>query len=185
MNWRSVVALAGIAVLALSGCGKTQKGAAELGDAKGSVAGLNWGVPKQWTLKTPTPPMRAASYIVPPASGDAEGGDVAVFYFGADQGGSVDMNIDRWFGQFENAGTPKKDMKDVGGIKVNMVEIAGAYLAPGGPMMSSSGKKDNYKLLGAIVEGPQGLVFFKFTGPAKTVDEQTANFNALVGSISK
>jgi hypothetical protein len=70
-------------------------------------------------------------------------------------------------------------------MKVTNVVITGAYLAPGGPMMQSQGKKDHFKLLGAIVEAPKGRVFFKFTGPEKTVDAAKADFESLVGSITK
>jgi hypothetical protein len=182
-----VALAAGALVLTVGGCGKKQEGSAngELGDVKGNVGGISWGVPKRWTLKQPTPPMRAASYVVPAAQGEPEGGDVAVFYFGSGQGGSIEQNIDRWYGQFDGAPVPTKDTKDVNGIKITTVKIAGSYLAPGGPMMMSTGKKDNYKLLGAIVDGPQGLVFFKFTGSAKTVDAASGEFDALVGSLSK
>ena len=95
------------------------------------------------------------------------------------------MNIDRWIGQFEVAGTPGRSTKDVSGLKVTLVQIAGAYLAPSGPMMESQGKKENFRLLGAIVEGPQGSVFFKYTGPAKTIGASEAEFNAMVESLEK
>jgi hypothetical protein len=52
-------------------------------------------------------------------------------------------------------------------------------------MMESQGKKENYRLLGAIVEAPEGLVFFKFTGPAKTIAAADTEFDALIGSVSK
>jgi len=31
--------------------------------------------------------------------------------------------------------------------------------------------KENFKLFGAIVDTPEGKLFFKMTGPAKTVQE--------------
>jgi hypothetical protein len=129
--------------------------------------------------------MRAATYAIPPAEGDTEQGECAVFYFGNDQGGSVDANIDRWHGQFEGAGAPSRSTKDIGGMPVTFVAIAGAYLAPSGPMMMSSGKKENYRLMGAIVSGPQGSVFFKCTGPAKTIAAAQAEFDAMIGSMTK
>ena len=52
-------------------------------------------------------PMRKATYGIPAAPG-AEAGECGVFFFGKGQGGSVDDNLSRWAGQFENAGTPKK-----------------------------------------------------------------------------
>jgi hypothetical protein len=129
--------------------------------------------------------MRAATYAIPAAQGDSDAAECAVFYFGNDQGGTVDANIDRWVGQFEQAGAPDRGTKDVGGMKVTAVSITGSYLAPSGPMMMPTGKKDNYKLLGAIVEGPQGSVFFKLTGPVKTVDASSGEFDALINSIQK
>lgn len=70
-------------------------------------------------------------------------------------------------------------------MKVWIVKVEGTYLAPGGPLMQSQGKKDGYRLLGAIVEAREGSVFFKFTGPAKTVADAESEFNSLVNSIRK
>ncbi len=52
-------------------------------------------------------------------------------------------------------------------------------------MMQSTGKKAGYRLVGAIVEAPEGNVFFKLTGPAPTVAAAQADFDALVASIQK
>jgi hypothetical protein len=148
-----------------------------------SVAGVSWTVPSKWNAG-PEKPMRVATYNIPAAEGDAEGGELGVFYFGSGQGGNVQMNIDRWFSQFEN-GKPDQSSKEVNGMKVDLVKVAGTYLAPSGPMMQSSGKKSNYRLLGAIVAAPEGSVFFKLTGPAKTIVSAEADFNSLVGSLTK
>ena len=67
----------------------------------------------------------------------------------------------RWTKQFEGAGAPKKGEKTVHGLRVHTIDISGTYLASGGPMMQSQGKKPGYRLTGAIVEAPRGLVFFK------------------------
>jgi hypothetical protein len=170
----------------LPGCRKEggASGQASLGSLKGEVAGITWLVPKRWMAEGERP-MRVATYAVPAAEGDSERAECAVYFFGAGQGGDVNANIDRWFGQFENADAPVKGSREVNGIQVTTVQIAGTYLAPGGPMMASTGKKENYKLLGAIAEGPGGTVFFKMTGPAKTVTAASSEFDALVGSISK
>ena len=149
-----------------------------------SVAGVSWTLPSRWS-EGPQKQMRVATYVVPAVSGDADGGECAVFFFGAGQGGDTQMNIDRWVGQFENAKGPDQSGKEVNGMKVTLVKIAGTYLAPGGPMMQSSGKHENYRLLGAIVAAPEGSVFFKFTGPAKTVASAESDFNSLVQSLTK
>jgi len=69
-------------------------------------------------------------------------------------------------------------------MKVTRVEIAGTYLAPGVDMRSQ-GQLPAWKLLGAIVEGPKGSVFFKFTGPADVVDRSADDFDGLLASVEK
>jgi hypothetical protein len=139
----------------------------------GSAGGVIWKAPSRWAVG-PERSMRAATYMVPAASGDPEGGECAVFFFGPGQGGSVQANIDRWIGQFEqpdgkpSAERAKQNKEVINGLPVTMVDLTGTF-AGGGPMMGTSGKKAGYRLLGAIVEGPQGVVFFKLTGPAATV----------------
>jgi hypothetical protein len=49
----------------------------------------------------------------------------------------------------------------------------------------STGPKKGYALEGAIAEGPRGSVFFKLTGPKKTVVKEKAAFDALVKSLKK
>ncbi|MEK7249654.1 MAG: hypothetical protein AAB209_04445 [Bacteroidota bacterium] len=160
-----------------------QQGAAMSGGSS-AVAGIKWSVPSRWSAG-PEKPMRVATYNIPAADGDGGGGECGVFFFGGGQGGDVEMNISRWVSQFENASAPDRSSKEVNGMKVELVEIAGTYLAPSGPMMQSSGKKENYRLLGAIVAAPEGSVFFKLTGPAKAVAVAENDFNSLVGSLAK
>jgi hypothetical protein len=40
-------------------------------------------------------------------------------------------------------------------------------------------------LLGAIIEGPSGEVFFKLTGPAKTIAAAESEFQAMLKSVKK
>jgi hypothetical protein len=129
--------------------------------------------------------MRVATYAVPAVPGDSEAAECAVYHFGKGQGGGVDENMTRWAGQFE--GTPKADRsaKEVNGLKVNLVQVAGAYLPPAGPAMQPQGRKDNFRLQGAIVEAPEGAVFFKCTGPARTVVSAQPEFEFLIGSMAR
>ncbi len=134
--------------------------------------------------------MRAASYEVPAAPGDSEGGECVAYYFGSGQGGSIPANIERWKSQFQMPDgkpntTVKSGKKAVHGIQVTTVEAAGDYTGMGGPMATSKSVKHGYRLVGAIVEAPQGNVFFKFTGPAKTVAAGLADFDKMIASIQK
>jgi hypothetical protein len=179
-------------IVLLTGCGNKEeennmRQAPSITQGSGggsSAAGVSWTVPGGWKQEGDRP-MRVATYSVPAAEGDAEGGECAVFHFGSDQGGDVAANIQRWVTQFENPSGPDQSASEIQGMKVTSVKIAGTYLAPSGPMMQSAGKKENYRLLGAIVEAPEGSVFFKFTGPAKTVDAASDEFNKMIQSIRK
>lgn len=152
--------------------------------AAASAAGIGWSVPGRWTSGTGNS-MRVATYGVPGAKG-AEAGECAVFFFGPGQGGGVDENVERWTGQFEGeAKAARTDRASVDGLKLTRVQFDGTYLAPGGPAMQSTGKREGYRLLGAIVEAPEGLVFFKLTGPAATLGAAAAEFDGLVASIRK
>ncbi|MGA9116433.1 MAG: hypothetical protein WB626_06640 [Bacteroidota bacterium] len=149
-----------------------------------SVAGIRWNVPGRWSEHPPRQ-MRVATYMVPSPGEGLEAGEVAVFFFGGGQGGDVESNIRRWVGQFENAGEPERSHMEVDGMRVELIELAGVFLAPSGPMMQSSGKKEDYRLMGAIVSAPEGAVFFKFTGPAKTVKAAGEEFRSLIASIQR
>ncbi|WP_208718881.1 hypothetical protein [Corallococcus sicarius] len=153
------------------------------------AGGLTWTAPPEWTAQ-PARAMRAATYKVPAAKGDAEDAELAVFYFGAGQGGAVDANVKRWVAQFQKPDgkpvDPEKDAKTkqekVNGMPVTTVEVKGTY-AGGGPMMGPSAPKPGFKLRGAIVEGPEGALFYKLTGPEKTVNGAEKGFRKLVESV--
>jgi hypothetical protein len=74
------------------------------------------------------------------------------------------------------------DTVTVGGLNITTIDLAGDYLVSGA-MMQVTGKKPGYRLLGAIVEGPEGSVFIKLTGPEETVKSAKSGFDALLKSI--
>jgi len=177
MNLRLAAALGGSLLLAPAAPGVA---AAPL---PASAAGVRWTVPARWTAG-PASAMRVATYAVPAAKG-AAAGECAVFFFGPGQGGGIEDNVARWAKQFE--GAPRAAIRTLqsGGLRVTRAEVAGTYLAPGGPAMQSTGKRPGYRLLGAIVEAPGGNVFFKLTGPAATVAAAQTDFDALVASVGR
>ncbi|HEY1271917.1 MAG TPA: hypothetical protein VGF08_08025 [Terriglobales bacterium] len=153
-----------------------------------SVAGLKWTAPAKWKTEGPRP-MRAATYTVAPAAGDTASAECAVYFFGTGQGGSVEANLERWKGQMAGPGGKPADAKitkrTVHGLAVTTIDASGDYTGMGGPMAASKSVQSNYRLLGAIVEGPGGNVFIKFTGPSKTIAERQSEFEQLLGSFDK
>ena len=154
--------------------------------AADSAGGLRWTPPAGWKTEAARP-MRAATYTLTPVPGDRGIAECIVNYFGPGQGGSVEANIDRWKAQVLGPdGKPapaKVEKRMVRGQPVVAIDSSGAYTGLGGPMVASPKPVPGYRLLGAIVEGPKGTVFFKLTGPAKTVAEHEKNFNSLLASI--
>lgn len=154
-----------------------------------AVAGLKWTRPAGWNAETGTRPMRAATYTIPAAAGDKETAECAVYFFGEGGGGSIDANMARWKNQFHAPGGKPADAKIgkriVHGLPVTTIDVSGEYSGMGGPMVAEKTLKPAYRMLGAIVEGPGGNVFFKFTGPAKTVSTNEPKFELLLSSVSK
>ena len=150
------------------------------------AGGLSWKPPAGWTAEPPSSAMRVVTYRVPAAPGDGEPGEVGVFFFGGGEGGSVEANIDRWVAQFApgpGSAEPARRVQTVKGIRVTRVSADGTYSSgmPGGPRTP----KPAFALLGAIAEGPGGNVFFKLTGPRKTVHKAAPQFETLLRSLSR
>ena len=150
-----------------------------------TAAGIHWTTPPTWKAQAARP-MRVATYTVPKAAVDSEDGECAIFFFGPGQGGAVDLNLKRWISQFEGGEkTAKTGKRTIHGLNVTTVDISGAYGGMGGPMAQTKSVKQNYRLLGAIVEAPEGNVFFKLTGPVKTVVANQPKFDALLNSVAR
>jgi hypothetical protein len=151
--------------------------------AADSGAGISWMAPAGWKAEAERP-MRLETYTPAP------GAECAIYFFGPGQGGSVEANIDRWIGQFQQAdgkaskSAAKIAKRTIHGWPVTTVDVAGAYTGMGGPMAKSDAPAmPDYRLLAAIVEGPQGSVFFKFAGPAKIVAANQAAFDKMLASL--
>ena len=153
-----------------------------------SAAGLRWTAPAGWASQPPQA-MRAATYRVGPVAGDNDPAECGVYFFGPGQGGSVAANIDRWKGQFRGANTApapaQVSKRTISGLAVTVLDTSGSYSGLGGPMSSGDHVVANYRLLGAIVEGPGGNIFIKFTGPARTIASNQQKFEQLLSSFQR
>lgn len=132
--------------------------------------------------------MRVAEFVVPRAQGDAEDAEVIIFYFGGG-GGSVDANIERWIGQFQQSGgAPAKAGArasfNVGSLKVTTVDVSGTYVAEVRPGAGERLNKPGYRMRAAVVETPRGPYFVKFTGPQNTVSQGLPTFDAFLKSLT-
>jgi hypothetical protein len=150
------------------------------------VAGLAFTVSDQWENVKASNPVRVAEYKINGSAGPAE---MAVFYFGKNQGGGMEDNIRRWAGQFSDTGTSAPGAQvariERDNLRIALVKTEGTY-NPGsmGPMAPKSGPKENYALFGLVVEGgPEGSVFIKVTGPKATIAEQDEALEKMAQSV--
>lgn len=146
-----------------------------------SARELIWKDPAGWQRTESKSAMRKATYRVPRAEGDAEDAELAVFYFGRDQGGGVEDNFKRWKSQFadveESAVT--RSERTANGLRQHVLEIREGTFSSGMPVGPKT-PKTNYALLAAVVESEAGAYFFKLTGPKRTVEAQRSSFFALL-----
>ncbi len=156
--------------------------------SSGSAAGVSWSISTDWEIG-PEAPMRAGTYLALAAEGDSEGAECRVNFFGQGQGGNVEQNIGRWQGQMEAPdqegvfAEPLVSQVTVNGLKVSIVELAGTYLSKLRPMAREFTRKPDFMMFAAIVQAPGGTLFFKMTGPAKTMELQREAFRQMIGSL--
>ena len=149
-------------------------------------AGLGFTAPAAWKSRPAASSMRVAEFVVPKAPGDAEDGEVILYFFGP-MAGSVDANVQRWIGQFQQpAGAPADGNRtsfNVGELKVTTVDVSGTYVAEVTPGSSQRHNKPNFRMRAAVVETPKGPYFVKFTGPAATVAGAGTSFDDFIKSL--
>ena len=144
------------------------------------VGGFSFDRPSSWSWIVPSSSMRKAQLEVPGVNQSKA--EVTFFHFGAGQGGGVKANVDRWFGQFQNAKTAQNEV-NLGGVRVVFVQAAGTFSSgmPGGPTTPL----DNYALRGAILEDKEkGDVFVKMTGPSSLVESAWVAFEGMVNAAA-
>ncbi|MCA9160049.1 MAG: hypothetical protein KDA72_17065 [Planctomycetales bacterium] len=138
----------------------------ELADGKIEMA-----APADW--KKIEPKSRIVTYEFS-APADAKEGDEKARITIMPAGGSVEENIQRWYGQFEQPDGKATKAKatiekfDVDGLTVHWVDIPGSFKDSMGGGPFSGGKtvlRKDYRMLGAIIiTKDQGQYFIKMTG---------------------
>jgi hypothetical protein len=134
--------------------------------------------PASWQKAENPSPMRKATYKIPKAKGDAEDAELSV----SQAGGSVEMNLQRWAGQFVPKAEVKRTEKKVGDLKVTIAELHGTFSGSGMPGAAAAAPKDKWEMLAAIVETTPPT-FFKMTGPENTVAGARADFEKLIDGM--
>ncbi len=197
MKYLSTLALILLVVTSLS-CQKEQqsgnvdmsvKTEIKLDGTPATVAGASFTPPSSWADLGPTG-MRLANYTFGPTEGESDSATLAVFHFGQGMGGDVQANIERWIGQMSlpDGSDPHRaagqTQFSVDGMTVHWVQVAGTY-ASGGMMGDAVVPKPNYIMAAAVLETPQGNLFFKLTGPQRTATKMLEGFKAMIMAVKK
>ena len=204
MNHRTTLLLASLSLFACRGAApepsaapppeRAPSGPAPMNNPHGNppahAGTLHWTDPTSWHRGTPSSSMRIAQYTIPALDPNAEG-ELAVFWFGAGQGGSIDSNLQRWYGQFAqpdgrpSASVATRETRTSHGLNVTVTKLEGRFSGGGGMMPGAApgAPREGYALLAAIVETPNGPWFFKLTGPRATVAAATPTFDEMVASF--
>lgn len=152
------------------------------------IASLTYIVPDGWVARQPSSSMRVAEFMLPRASGDAEDGDLVLYFFGG-TGGSVSANLDRWIGQMTQPdGRPSRESATTStlttnGLKITRVDVAGTYVAEVRPGSAERHHKPGFRLHAAVIETPEGPYFVKLVGPARTVARWESSVDAFLKSV--
>lgn len=150
--------------------------------------GFSLAAPEGWKRVQPKSSIVETEFAIPSEGEGLQPGRMTVM--GA--GGSVQANVDRWFGQFAQPdGGDTKDKATtkkvkIAGCDVTIVDITGTYKdAPAGPFAGGKAvDRPDYRMLAAIVETPdRGNYFLKFYGPGKTVGKHADGFLAMVEGL--
>jgi hypothetical protein len=154
------------------------------------LAGVTYTPPAHWQDLGPSG-MRQGQYRLPAAEGDKAPAEVNVFYFGPESGGGVEANLQRWIGQIllpgnvDPAEAVVRSTFTADGMPGHVVAVNGRYQAGGGPMGGRGEVLPGYRLVGVVIEGPEGSVFFKLTGPEATAGAMEGDLLAMVKGATR
>jgi len=154
-----------------------------LRDGFEQIGMLQGRLPSDWKREQPSSQMRIAQFVLPGKSGDGE----MIAFSGI--GGSVDANLERWYGQFKPEGETSvsegavKQHLHVNGMEATISYAKGTYLKSSMGMGGGATEMKNYVLMAAIIIAPDGPYYFKGTGPAETMNDQKMAFESFVNSI--
>jgi hypothetical protein len=146
---------------------------------------LAFDAPAEWKSRPPASTMRVAEFVVPRAAGDAEDGELIVYFFGGG-GGSVEANIQRWVGQFQQPNGKDVSSRatfNVGALRVTSIDVSGTYVAELRPGAAERHNKPDFRMRAAVVETPKGPYFIRFIGPANTVKQASSTFDQFMKSL--
>jgi hypothetical protein len=180
---RSITCLALTTIaLTISGFGTIRSSATQTGE-------LRFRAPSEWVKEKPSSNVRLAQYKLPKADGDNEDASLVLYFFGSNQGGSVQANLERWTNQIAQPGDSstrsraKTETFTINELKVTTIDLSGTYVAETAPGSNERHNDPDYRLRAAVIETPKGPHYVKLVGPAKTVGRWEKAFDSYLQSF--
>lgn len=188
LNLNLAAWLVGALVAVSSSCAIAQDGqptAIELADGKIKLV-----APAEWTKVQPKSNIVQYEFTAPKVEDKTQAARIT---FTA-SGGTIEQNIDRWYGQFEQADKSatkdkaKVEKFDADGQTIHLIDIPGTFkdTMGAGPFAPSKAPtlRENYRMLGAIIETKgAGNHYVKITGPADTVEKLSEGFKKMLKEL--
>lgn len=153
--------------------------------------GITLTLPEGWVRdESPRAPGRFAAagkvqFLLPKAEGETADVTITVHHYPLMKG-MDEANVERWLSQFiQPDGRPTVEVAtqadyQLGEVSVTLVDIPGT-MRPGGGM-GSEPAKENYRMLAAVINHPNGPHFFKLKGPADAVQRSKPSAVAFLKS---
>ena len=138
--------------------------------------------PENWKQQQPKSGIVMYEFSSPALEGEKTDGRMTVMA----AGGSVEANVDRWYGQFSqpDGGSTREraklDKRTIAGREVHLVDISGTYREQFG----ANTELPNYRMLAAIIVTPEANFFLKYYGPRKTITGNEKQFKQMVESLT-
>ncbi len=150
-----------------------------------TAEGISFEGPNGWQTQKPSSSMRKAQFAV--KGKDGKLAEVVFFHFGPGGTGGVTANVKRWLGQFREPAVQlnaQTVIETINGTKVTYVTAVGTFMK-GPPFGGNKIPVPNSGLIGAIIEGKQGAVFIKATGPKTIVKNAEKDMKTMVAKALK
>ncbi len=170
-----ILSLFCVAVAPLAGCNRVVK--------------LGFTPQPGWIEENPSSSTRVAEYRLRGDGGPSADARLVVYHFGNRGAGTIEANLERWYGQFEQPdGRPSSEVASVSerrinGLAVTAVDLAGTFVAETAPGSGERHHDPGFRMLAAIVSTDVGPYYIKLVGPAGTVARWDGTWDDFLGSV--
>ena len=141
------------------------------------VDGVVVSAPKDWTRERTKNNMREAQFRVAHADNDEHDGE---FWISRAVGQDMARNLARWRGQFEENPEAEVEQRDVNGLEVVLVELAGTYRYKESMMSRTVESRPEYRALIAMVDKH---LFLRVIAPEATIQKCRAGFFRMIETL--